>query len=283
MGSILTIDIGATKTRMVAFDSSLSIDEATSIKIASDKEFQTPHHPDECMKLLVDTIMEHFPEFHEYSSENTVVIAITGQTDGDTITSTAIGWDRFPLKDELSQALSGTRVIMDNDGRMGAIGAFAGKQCRRSLYIAIGTGIGSGMILDGQPSLDLVGMEIGKTRFMDRHETMSWEALASGSAFYKTYGRLAQIIPDHNPIWREYAEAIAKGLIALTPTLRPDEIIIGGAMAEFFPKYGPHLIEIIAAKSWGLTAHVPITAANDFRYTVNRGALLFALHELSQK
>lgn len=281
MGSILTIDIGATKTRMVEFDSPLSIDEARSAKISGETEFHTPHHPNECFEILTNTILQNFPEFREHSDDTIIAIASTGQTDGNTITSPSIGWDNYPLRDSLSELLSGTRVILDNDGRVGAVGAFAGKQAGRGLYVAIGTGIGGGMIINGEPSSDLVGMEIGKTRLMDRHETKSWEELASGSAFYRKYGRLAQTIPDNNPIWHEYAGSIAKGLIALTPTLRPDEVIIGGAMAEFFPKYSQSLIEIIAANSWGLTAHIPLTAA-DPKYTVNRGALIVALRELGK-
>lgn len=283
MGSILTIDTGATKTRMVMFDSSLSISNAIENKISHDIEFRTPHHPSEYMETLLDNISQNFPEFRKYSEENIAVLATTGQIDNNKITSPIIGWNHFSLQDELVHALSGTRVIVGNDAKIGAIGAFAKSQTKRGLYVAIGTGIGGGMIINDQPSLDLSDMEIGKTTFMDKHETKTWETIASGSAFYKKYGRLGQNISDHNPIWREYASSIAMGLAALLPTLQPHEIIIGGAIAEFFPKYGPHLIEIIATKSWEFTANIPITSEVDFRYTVNRGALVLALRELGKK
>lgn len=75
MGSILTIDIGATKTRMVEFDSSLSIDEAPSAKISGETEFHTPHHPNECFEILTNTILQNFPEFREHSDDTIIAIA----------------------------------------------------------------------------------------------------------------------------------------------------------------------------------------------------------------
>ena len=76
MGSILTIDIGATKTRMVEFDSSLSIDEAPSAKISGETEFHTPHHPNECFEILTNTILQNFPEFREHSDDTIIAIAL---------------------------------------------------------------------------------------------------------------------------------------------------------------------------------------------------------------
>lgn len=279
MGSILTIDTGGTKTRLASFDSVTSIDQAMTVEPLGTFEFPTPHHPDEYLDTLVAAILHHFPEFHDYSEENVVVIATTGRVNSGLVTSSVIGWKDFPLQSSLAQRLSGVRTIVGNDAKVGAIGAFAGSPAKRGLYVAIGTGIGGGMIIDGYPSADLAGMEIGKMTFTDRHESIIWEKIASGSAFYQKYGRLAQTIDANNPIWQEYASAIAKGLVVLLPVLLPDQIIIGGAMAEFFPKYGNELKRIVADGGWPPSTNIEIIAATDFHHTVNRGALLLALQQ----
>ena len=279
MGSILTIDTGGTKTRMASFNSATPTTQAMTAEPLHTFEFPTPRHPDEYLDTLIIAILHNFPEFNNYSEDNVVVLATTGQIDGDVITSQTIGWKDFPLQSSIIQKLSGVRVIVGNDAKIGAVGAFAGSSARRGLYIAIGTGIGGGMIINGQPSLDLLTMEIGKTTFTEKHEVCAWEALASGSAFYKKYGRFGQDIADDNPIWREYAANIARGIVTLLPGLVPKEIVIGGAMAEFFPKYGDELKRVVAHNSWQPAANVKITATKDFRYVVNRGALLSALQQ----
>lgn len=279
MGLIVTIDTGGTKTRLASFDTVTSIDQALSVEPRYSREFPTPHHPDEYMSMLIDTIVHDFPNFQSYSDENTIVLATTGLTDGVTISSQTIGWNNFPIQSELSRLLAGNRVIIGNDAKVGAVGAFAGSSTKRGLYVTIGTGIGGGMIIDDQLSSDLSGMEIGKLILTEKHEKNTWEALASGSAFYKKYGRLGQDIPDTNPIWQEYAAAIAKGIVAILPVLRPEKIIIGGAMAEFFPKYGDRLEQMVTHNSWQPIAHVKISAVKDFRYVVNRGALIVALQQ----
>ena len=279
MGLILTIDTGGTKTRLASFGSATSIEQAITIEPEHSIELPTPRHPDEYMNTLISTILQHFPDLQNYSDDTTIVLASTGLINGATISSPTIGWKDFPLQSELKRLLANNRVIVGNDAKIGAVGAFAGSPTRRGLYLAIGTGIGGGMIIDDRLSSDLSNMEVGKTIFTEKHETHTWEALASGSAFYKKYGRLGQYIADNNPIWQEYAVNIAKGVVALLPVLLPEEIIIGGAMAEFFPKYSDALRQIVARDSWQPAANVKITATKDFRYAVNRGALLLALQQ----
>ena len=276
MGSILTIDTGATKTRFVEFYSNTTKD-FSEIKLELD--IKTPHDPESYIQAVKSTIAESFPNFHNYSDNSVVVLATTGLVQNGRVTSSAIGWKDRPVAEELSDRLHGVQVIVENDGRVGTLGAFDGIDAKRGLYVAIGTGIGGGMIIDDELSNDLHSLEIGKATFMEKHEAFTWESIASGSAFYRKYGRMGNDIDASNPIWMEYANSIAKGLLALFSTLQPDHIVIGGSMAEFFPKYSDHLQTIIADKCWPPVANVKITAADDFRHTVNRGALILALQQ----
>lgn len=283
MESILTIDTGATKTRIVEFINSPAPDSVDNTKIIAEVEIATPHDSESYMESVESTVLTNFPNFKSYSDDNVVVLATTGLVRDGRVTSSAIGWKDHPVATELSDRLRGVEVIVENDGRAGALGAFDGADVKRGLYVAIGTGIGGGMIINNQLSKDLRSLEIGKTTFIEKHESFTWESIASGLAFYRKYGRLGNDISSKNPIWSEYARDVAKGLLALFSTLQPDHIVIGGSMAEFFPKYGNHLKTIVADKCWPPAANVKINAAKNFRHTVNQGALILALRQIETR
>ncbi|HMC60705.1 MAG TPA: ROK family protein [Candidatus Solibacter sp.] len=61
-------------------------------------------------------------------------------------------WRNFPLADEIEKA-RGVRPIIDNDGNAAALAEArwgAGRRYRNVFYATIGTGIGTGIIFDGQ-------------------------------------------------------------------------------------------------------------------------------------
>ncbi|MCR4405495.1 MAG: ROK family transcriptional regulator [Anaerolineae bacterium] len=62
------------------------------------------------------------------------------------------GWHGFPLRDRLEKEL-GTAVYLDNDANLGALGEWAhgaGQGVDNLAYIKVGTGIGCGLLIDGQ-------------------------------------------------------------------------------------------------------------------------------------
>lgn len=62
------------------------------------------------------------------------------------------GWDGFPIRDTLQQ-LWKCPVTVNNDAELGALGEWsfgAGRGERDLVYIKVGVGIGSGLLLDGQ-------------------------------------------------------------------------------------------------------------------------------------
>ncbi|GAG45371.1 unnamed protein product, partial [marine sediment metagenome] len=61
------------------------------------------------------------------------------------------GWAEFPLRDRLADRL-GLPVVLDNDANMAALGEFwigAGRDVRDMILFTLGTGVGSGIVLDG--------------------------------------------------------------------------------------------------------------------------------------
>jgi len=62
------------------------------------------------------------------------------------------GWDGYPIRDHLQEKW-GVPLAIGNDAELGAVGEWAygaGRGVRNLAYIKVGTGVGSGLLLDGQ-------------------------------------------------------------------------------------------------------------------------------------
>jgi glucokinase len=163
-------------------------------------------------------------------------------------------WDDVPLK-ELLTKIYGLPVYVEHDGNAGALAELyfgAGKGCRNIIFLTMGTGLGAGIIFNGQiyrGTTDCAG-EVGFIR-INRQENASsswegsWESYCSAAGLV----RLAQIrfphIWDQDTTAREIiqialegdskacalvAEAgswLGKGLADLVNILNPERIIIG--------------------------------------------------------
>ena len=75
------------------------------------------------------------------------------------------GWDGYPIREHLQEKW-GVPVAIGNDAEMGAIGEWAygaGRGVRNLAYIKLGTGVGYGLVLDGQSDRGSTGCagEIG--------------------------------------------------------------------------------------------------------------------------
>ena len=63
------------------------------------------------------------------------------------------GWDEFPLRARLSEAFPGLTVKIESDRTcyiLGEVWKGAAQGCRNAIYLAVGTGIGAGILLDGR-------------------------------------------------------------------------------------------------------------------------------------
>jgi glucokinase len=88
-----------------------------------------------------------------------------GRSTGKIITSYHVkGWSDFALKEWLEQ-ISGTDVVIDNDANVAALGeahSGAGKNFKNVFYVTLGSGVGSGLVTDGEI---YHGAEPGETEF----------------------------------------------------------------------------------------------------------------------
>ena len=65
------------------------------------------------------------------------------------------GWDDYPLKAEIQAAISdpSVKVVVDSDRAASILGEAwqgAARGCRNAIFLAVGTGIGAGILVDGR-------------------------------------------------------------------------------------------------------------------------------------
>jgi glucokinase len=123
------------------------------------------------------------------------------------------GWNNMPLADKLGAAL-GLPVYVDNDVRVGAIGEFthgAGKDVQDMVAVFVGTGIGGGIILNGQLRGGFRGGagEVGHT------------VVAAGNGIVGKTGQPGTVEPlaSRTGMERQVREAVAHGRQSVVPGL----------------------------------------------------------------
>jgi glucokinase len=185
----------------------------------------------------------------------------------------------IPLGEELGSAL-GIRVTVDNDANAAGLGEAvrgAGRGHRMVLMVTVGTGIGGGLVIDGQVERGrgFLG-EIGHMP-LDGADTRCqcgllgcWEAVASGTALDRAAVALigggatgkdlvarADTDDDARAALADVARWFGVGLAALVNVLDPDVIVVGGGVAEIGPAFLTPAIEEIASAVTGSAARLP--------------------------
>ncbi len=120
--------------------------------------------------------------------------------------SNNLRFDKVPLKAKLEE-LTGKPVCVENDANAAALGealAGAGKGAKSCVCITLGTGVGSGVVLDGKvyDGFNFAAAEIGHTVIVVDGEPCTcgrhgcWEAYASATALVRQTKAAMQEHPD---------------------------------------------------------------------------------------
>ncbi len=107
------------------------------------------------------------------------------------------GWHDVHLRDAVAEP-TGLPVVIDNDANVAALAEWhfgAGVGTRHMVYVTVSTGIGGGVIIDGQLLLGRLGAaaELG-SMILDAQRGRTWEELASGTALGQA---AAEAMPNH--------------------------------------------------------------------------------------
>ena len=160
-------------------------------------------------------------------------------------------WQRTPIVQNL-EAEFRVPIGFDTDVNGAALGEQrwgAGQGKDTILYITVGTGIGGGALVNGQPIHGLIHPEMGHLRIPRDHTRDPFpgscpfhgdclEGLASGTALKARWGKSAQELDPKHPAWDLEADYLGLGVANIILTLSPEVVILGGGVMKV-----PTLIE----------------------------------------
>ncbi len=152
------------------------------------------------------------------------------------------GWEGFRLTGHIAESL-GVPVIMDNDANVGALGEYhfgAAKGCSPLFYMTLSTGIGGGILLNGENVRGADGWagEIGHINIQpDGPECLCgargcFERMCCGLWLERDYGRSARELLDDPVFVERYVVFLARGLKTCIMVLNPARIVIGGGLSK---------------------------------------------------
>lgn len=247
----LGIDVGGTKTLVASLTNEGVITE--TFKFPTPKTYA--HFVLELRHGLANLKTQDF---------KAVGIAIPGRVDRKH--GTGIGFGNLPWKnvavETTIQRIVHAPVIVENDANAAALSEAMLLNHKHNvvLYVTIGTGIGTGLITNGQIDPEHKDMEGGLMLLEHKGKLMEWEEFASGHAIYKQFGKKAsEITSDHD--WKIISRNLAFGMINLIAITQPDVIVLGGGIGTSYPKYKKHLQEILKKYETPLTPIPPIVEA----------------------
>jgi glucokinase len=174
------VDLGGTNLRWAVVDQD-------GTRLFQDRT-PRPHTAEEIVAAIrqaIDQCLERFP------GARGVGVAVPGIVDGDIVTSNNLGWQEFPLAARLEGLPLPFQVL--NDMAAGAVGELhcgRARGLRNVIFLTISTGIGAGIILNGEVYRGANGLagEVGHT-VVDLNGLLCgcgrrgcWEMIASGTA-----------------------------------------------------------------------------------------------------
>jgi len=247
---ILAIDIGGTNFRVA-----VSTESGQLVKVvrrSTDANQGAPWMIDQLSGLVADLSTHRF---------RAIGIGFGGPVDYGSqriINSTHVaGWDDVALGEILSNQ-AGVPSVIDNDANFGALGEFAygaGRGSRHMVYYTVSTGIGGGIILDGDVYRGANGNagELGHVPILKGSPKCACgnvgclEALCSGPAIgargSRRLGQPGLSAKDVFDLARngdtkalsfvtETAEYLGMGIASAINTLAPDRVVVGGGVAR---------------------------------------------------
>jgi glucokinase len=252
---VLGVDIGGTKTALLAWGL------RTGAVLAQDV-FPTPTEigPEAMVDRLlaaIDTLLSGCG--HERANLSGIGVAVPGLVDaeaGVVLTAGNLGgWSQVPLSDMIEAQLR-IPVVIEHDANSAALGERwrgAARDLENFAFVALGTGIGVGIVLNGQlyrgvhhaagelgdlvVGREFLGQErggqgnlaqlIGGKTLRRRAKQATGDDLSSAEVISRKEDDAALAVMAD-----EVADYLAMAIIAIAALLDPEAIIVGGGTAE---------------------------------------------------
>lgn len=297
--AVIGIDLGGTK--MLGGVADLTGKMQTEIRLPS-----SPNGAEENLNQLVNLIEQLLesprPEGQEVLGIGIGAPGITLADEGVVTWAPSLGWRDFPLANLLKERFH-IPVFVENDVNLAALGELgfgAGKGLKNLVCVAIGTGIGSGVIIGGilyrgaNQAAGEIGYLVPGIEYLNRHYENfgALESLASGTGIaeraraYLTHNGNGQYQADPSAedtfraarmgnewalqIINDTLNYLALAISNIACVLNPEMIILGGGVG----RSADMLIEPILKRIEGVIPYIPKIVASPLD---NRAALLGAI------
>jgi len=286
MNLTIGIDLGGTSTRIGVFDAQLNLLGSRTMVT------RVTAGPQSCVEEMASVVRDLL-EQASFGAEDIIGIGI-GSPGPINLRSGVLGllpnlpgWDNFPLRDALAAA-TGLPVVLESDANAAAVGEWkmgAGKSAGLDsmAMITLGTGVGSGLILNGQVWHGMSGMagEIGHATLESDGPLCSCGTRGCMELYTSAKGvlRLAKTIADSSEctpalreliddeeepttlqlvtlsevagdtaaklVFRRMGRYLGQGVANLINTLDLPMVIVGGGVAGAWPLFAPSMFEAV--------------------------------------
>lgn len=255
---------------------------------------------DKFIKTIVGVVKEGEPE--------AVGIAVAGFTslEGIVYKSPNIpALDGLNLKEIITS--EGIKCVVGNDVSFGAFGEwyYDHRESKSLLFIAIGTGLGAGLVVNGEPYLGACGssLELGHHIIKVGGELCScgrlgcWEAYCSSYGFERIYRSISQEnLRDYQVVEKAkqgdqtalsavevFKEYLIAGLVNAVHILNPDVLVLGGGLLDSMREFLGDLKEKLLASVEKLPAScLSVAFSSCEEFCMARGALAMSLKLFEQ-
>ncbi len=255
---VIGIDFGGTSVKLAAVAGETLLTEIVRIPT------QDFDHPDP----LIDRIAEAVAALRDARPDIAAIgVGVPGAVNfvtGMTYNLTNVkGWTAVPLRDIMGEK-TGLPTVLENDANCMAYAEWrhgAARGCRHAVCVTLGTGVGGGLILDGelyrgaayaageigQMSIDLRGVPgpYGNAGALERY-IGNRQIAEMAAALYAERGApapapltpetLASAARGGDPLaaeaWRRVAECLGACLMSVVYLLNPEAIVVGGGVSE---------------------------------------------------
>jgi glucokinase len=304
---VLGVDMGGTK--MYGAISNLGGDVVDEVNIA--RHGTSGEESFDCLVALIDTLLAS-PKLEGRRVRGIGVGApgITLHKEGIVKWAYTLSWENFPLKARLAERYS-LPITVDNDVNLAALGELwfgAGQNAQNIVLVAIGTGIGAGIIIDGalyrgsHEASGEIGHMVPGPQFLGKNyqDFGALESVASGTGIagrarsaLKSQGNgvaldtlLAEDVFDaarQGQEWawtiiNESADYLAIAIANLAVSFDPELIVLGGGVS----RSADMLVEPILRRITGVIPTLPkLVVSNLGLRGAVMGAITNVLHNTS--
>lgn len=257
--SVIALDLGGTKLAAAVFEETGNISHKRIYALSG----RGGNEVGELIREAIKTLQHEAA--HEHIPVTGIGICVPGisNTKTDTVWAPNIrGWEEYPLKKEIQDAVKNRnlKVAVDNDRACSVLGEKwkgAAQHCDHVVFIAVGTGIGAGIIADGnvlRGAHDISGatgwMALGRP-YEEKYKSCGcFEYYASGEGIVRSAKEFIGSNKNYDGILKKYHQLTAKdifsayatGDLVARQTIKQAIELWGMAAANFISIFNPEKI-----------------------------------------